>query len=105
MKHFYVYILKCNDGSFYTGHTDDMEKRLAEHSAKEIPSYTSDKLPVDLVYMQEFMNRSEAIDAEHQIKRWSRKKKEALINQSWDELKKNSRKIFTKKSTYFDFIE
>ncbi len=104
MKHFHVYILKCDDGSFYTGHTDDIEKRIGEHQSGENECYTSDKLPIELVYLQEFMSRSEALDAEHQIKRWSRKKKEALINQSWNELKKFSRKEF-KKSTYFDSFE
>ena len=104
MKHFYVYILRCSDESFYTGHTDDIEKRLAEHNAKEIPSYTSDKLPVQLVYLQEFMSRPEAIESEQQIKRWSRKKKEALISNSWNELKKLSRKN-SKKTTYFDLID
>ena len=86
MKHFYVYILQCNDNSYYTGHTDDIEKRLAEHICKEKPSYTSTRLPIKLIFMQEFMRREEAIAAERQIQGWSRKKKEALINGDWDNL-------------------
>ncbi len=83
MKHFYVYILKCNDDSYYTGHTDDIEKRLAEHIHGQMPSYTTTRLPIHLVFSQEFMRREEAIAAERQIQGWSRKKKEALIAGNW----------------------
>lgn len=86
MKHFYVYILQCNDNSYYTGHTDDIEKRLAEHISKDKPGYTSTRLPIELVFLQEFMRREEAIAAERQIQGWSRKKKEALIAKDWDRL-------------------
>jgi predicted GIY-YIG superfamily endonuclease len=102
MKNFYVYILKCNDGSYYTGHTDDLENRIAFHNSLDNTSYTATRLPFKLVYVQEFMTRGEAIDAEHQIKRWSRKKKQTLIDGKWDDLNKFSRKP---KNTYFDFIE
>jgi predicted GIY-YIG superfamily endonuclease len=87
MKPFYVYILKCNDNSYYTGQTDDIEKRLAEHINNEKPSYTSTRLPIQLVFLQEFMTREEAIAAERQIQGWSRKKKEALIAEDWDKLR------------------
>jgi predicted GIY-YIG superfamily endonuclease len=87
MKPFYVYILKCSDNSYYTGQTDDIEKRLAEHINNEKPTYTSTRLPIQLVFIQEFMTREEAIAAERQIQGWSRKKKEALIARDWDQLR------------------
>ena len=94
MKPFYVYILKCKDGSYYVGHTDNLEKRIAEHNDKAYPCYTSKHLPVELVYTQDFSGRDEALEAEHQIKKWTRKKKEALINKNWNNLKILSKKKF-----------
>jgi len=79
MKDFYVYILKCGDGSYYTGHTDDLDKRLYEHKNPTFTCYTSSRLPVELVFHQPFPSRYEAVLAERKIKKWSRKKKEALI--------------------------
>lgn len=84
MKNFFVYILKCNDGSYYTGHTDDIEKRIAEHNSGFIDGYTAERLPVEVVFLQEFTSRDEAFNAERQIKGWSRKKKEMLINKEWN---------------------
>ena len=84
MLHFYVYILKCSDGSYYTGHTDDLEKRYAEHCANTYECYTSTRLPVELVFSQEFASRGEALEAEQQIKPWNRRKKEILINKGWE---------------------
>ena len=84
MPYFYVYILKCCDGSYYTGHTDDIEKRLAEHKAKKFSGYTSERLPVKLVFMQHFGTRYEALCAEQKLKKWTRKKKEALIYEGWE---------------------
>jgi len=79
MEYFYVYILKCNDESYYTGHTDNIEKRLSEHYSGKMPCYTSTRLPVKLVFMQTLISRYEALSAERKIKNWPRKKKEALI--------------------------
>ncbi|HLB94174.1 MAG TPA: GIY-YIG nuclease family protein, partial [Candidatus Babeliales bacterium] len=79
MSDFFVYILKCSDGSYYTGHTDDLEKRLSEHQNNFYPCYTSKKLPVKLVYSQSFDSRDDAFISERKIKNWSRCKKEALI--------------------------
>jgi len=87
MKNFYVYILKCADGSFYTGHTDDIEKRITEHQNGKIPCFTTAKLPVSLVYQANFVTRDEAIFAERQIKGWRRAKKQALIDKNWDLLR------------------
>ncbi len=82
MKEFFLYILKCNDGSYYTGHTDTIEKRITDHMVGSIPCYTSTRLPVELVFMQCFASRAEVIDMERKIKKQSRKKKEALIEKA-----------------------
>jgi predicted GIY-YIG superfamily endonuclease len=89
---FWVYILRCGDDSYYTGHTDNLEKRLAEHQAGEVEGYTSTRLPVALVFSQEFSSREEALVCERQIKGWSRKKKEALIHGDWTEVSRLARK-------------
>jgi putative endonuclease len=84
---FYVYILKCVDSSYYTGHTDDLEKRLAEHGGGAIHScYTYKRRPVQLVFNQSFSSREEALAAEQQIKGWSRAKKEAMMRGDWTEV-------------------
>ena len=90
MKPFFMYILKCNDNSYYIGQTDDIDKRISEHMQGAVSGYTKTRLPVKVVYVQDFMTRDEAINAEQQIKRWTRKKKEALINKDWETLKKLS---------------
>jgi predicted GIY-YIG superfamily endonuclease len=77
---FYVYVLRCRDGSYYVGHTDNIENRLAAHHSGAIPDcYTHDLRPVELVICQEFQTRQEAFERERQVKGWSRAKKEALI--------------------------
>ena len=84
MKPFFVYMLKCNDKSYYTGHTDNLENRIMQHNHKHFPAcFTATRLPVQLVFSEEFNTREEALASERQIKRWSRKKKEALINNDW----------------------
>ena len=83
---FWVYILRCSDGSYYTGHTDGLEHRLAQHETGEYPGYTSSRRPVTLVYTQEFSTREEALGAESQVKGWSRAKKEALAQGDWQGL-------------------
>jgi predicted GIY-YIG superfamily endonuclease len=85
---FFVYILKCSDGSYYTGHTDNLESRIAAHDDGSFGGYTVDRLPVNVVHVQEFQTRDEAFAAERQIKGWSRRKKEALIQQDWNKLQR-----------------
>jgi predicted GIY-YIG superfamily endonuclease len=85
---FWVYILRCSDSSYYTGHTDNLEKRMAEHQTGEIPCYTTTRLPIKLVFSQEFQSRAEALECERQVKGWSRAKKEALIRGDWEEIKR-----------------
>ncbi|WP_425637847.1 GIY-YIG nuclease family protein [Algoriphagus yeomjeoni] len=88
MKIYLVYILKCSDNSFYTGVTNNLERRLTEHSEGLDPfCYTAKRRPLELVFVQEFQEIKEAISFEKQIKGWSRKKKLAMINGEWDKLK------------------
>jgi predicted GIY-YIG superfamily endonuclease len=65
---FWVYILRCADNSYYTGHTDNLEDRIAKHKAGEIDGYTSTRLPVSVVFSEEFPTREEALACEQQIK-------------------------------------
>ena len=81
---FYTYLLRCSDGTYYVGHTDDPVARLATHQAGALPGYTQQRRPVELVWSQEFSGREKAFAAERQIKGWSRSKKEALIAGDWD---------------------
>ncbi len=83
---FCVYILRCADASYYAGHTDDLEKRVAEHELGLVPGYTHTRRPVKLVFADEFPSRLEALERERQIKGWSRAKKEALIKANWGRL-------------------
>ena len=83
---FYVYILRCSDNSYYTGHTDNLEARLAAHQQGAIPGYTARRCPVTLVFTEEFDSRQVAFERERQVKGWSRAKKEALIEQDWEKL-------------------
>ncbi|MCH7625601.1 MAG: GIY-YIG nuclease family protein [Chloroflexi bacterium] len=83
---FFVYILRCSDGSYYTGHTDNLERRLESHKRGDIGGYTKTRRPVDLVFSEEFPSRLDALERERQVKGWSRAKKIALINADWEQL-------------------
>ena len=76
---FWAYILRCSDGSYYTGHTDNLEARIGQHQSGQIEGYTHSRRPVTLVWCQEFATRIEAQEAERRIKGWTRAKTEALI--------------------------
>ncbi len=80
---FWVYILQCSDGSYYTGHTDDLQLRLAQHHSGSCNGYTATRLPIKLAFTQEFTSREEALASERQIKGWSRAKKEAMMRGDW----------------------
>ncbi len=85
----WVYILRCNDGSYYTGLTrsEEPEKRLSEHMIRLSPaSFTAKRLPVVMAYAEYFDMVVDAIAAERKIKGWTRAKKEALIAGDWDEV-------------------
>ncbi len=93
MKEYYVYILLCSDGSYYTGVTNDWELRLNQHQEGCDPkAYTHSRRPVKLVYLASFPEIYEAIDWEKRVKRWSRKKKEALIKGEYEKLPELSRR-------------
>ena len=97
MKTYYVYILKCSDGTYYTGITSNLVNRMLEHqSGKHIDSYTYGRRPVLLMYYAEFTNVELAIATEKQIKNWSKAKKDALIDNQFDELPNLARKNFNK---------
>lgn len=86
-KSYFVYILKCSDNSYYTGVTNDLQTRHYQHQEGLIEgSYTHDRRPVQLVYFEEFQDIKDAINREKQIKKWSRRKKEALIAGDFDKL-------------------
>ncbi|MCI5700614.1 MAG: GIY-YIG nuclease family protein [Lachnospiraceae bacterium] len=75
----YTYILKCSDGSLYTGWTNDLEKRIAAHNAGKGAKYTKSRRPVILVYYEAFETKEEAMQREYRIKRLPRAEKEKLI--------------------------
>ncbi|HET9061885.1 MAG TPA: GIY-YIG nuclease family protein [Candidatus Binatia bacterium] len=117
MQPFFVYIVRCSDGSLYTGHTDDLERRITQHQLGVPWGYTSRRRPVTLVYSceftpfakrsgvlrlrrrplrgrkahSEFITRVEALEREIQIKGWSRAKKQALIRGDFELLRALSR--------------
>jgi predicted GIY-YIG superfamily endonuclease len=84
---FWVYMLRCGDGAFYVGHTDDLERRLVEHRWGRFPGFTSQRLPVELAFSEEFKSREEAQAAEQRLKGWSRAKKEALVRGDWERVR------------------
>lgn len=95
MLTFYVYILKCSDGSYYTGHTDNIEARISQHQQAFFKNcYTATRLPVEVVFVQEFGSRNEAFTVERKIKKWSRKKKAALTKKDWQLISLLSKKDF-----------
>ena len=97
MKQSYVYILKCSDNSYYTGVTSNLESRIFKHlTGFYTESYTSSRRPLQLVFYCEFTDINLAIDTEKQIKKWSRAKKEALINGDFDALVNLAKKSFDK---------
>jgi tRNA/rRNA methyltransferase len=91
---FHTYMLHCSDGSYYLGHTDNLEQRIAQHQSGEIPGYTQSRRPVTLVWSQDFGTRDEALSAEQQVKGWSRRKKEGLIAGDWEVIRQAARKSF-----------
>jgi len=82
----FVYILECSDGSYYTGVTNNPERRLYEHQSGFVKGYIHSRLPVKLAWCSEEMDIMSAIENEKKIKGWRRAKKEALINGEWDKL-------------------
>ena len=90
-----MYILLCDDGSYYTGSTNNLELRLQQHFAGEGANHTKKHPPVKLLYYEEFDRIDEAFNREKQVQGWSRKKKEALINREYEKLPELSKKLYT----------
>jgi putative endonuclease len=84
MKTYWLYIILCSDGSFYTGSTSNLEKRMSEHELGTFEGYTSHRRPVRLVFSQMFNEVRYCIFAERQVKNWSHGKKQALIDGDFD---------------------
>lgn len=79
MAAYFTYILRCSDGSLYTGWTTDIEKRVALHNAGKGAKYTRSRLPVELVYSEQFPSKEEAMKREYEIKTLSRQEKMSLV--------------------------
>lgn len=77
----YTYILKCSDGTYYTGWTNNLEKRVSDHNQGRGAKYTKARRPVELIYYEEFMTKEEAMKREYAIKHLTRQKKEQLISE------------------------
>jgi len=92
----YMYILKCSDDSFYTGSTKYLHRRIEQHNKGEGANYTKRRLPVELIYYEEYERIDTAFYREKQVQRWSRNKKIALIEGRIKELKVLSKKVFSK---------
>ena len=80
---FWTYMLHCRGGTFYVGHTDNLDHRLAQHQSGSIAGFTADHLPVTLVWSEQFPTRLEALETERKLKGWSKAKKLALIRDDW----------------------
>ncbi|NUN10430.1 MAG: GIY-YIG nuclease family protein [Ignavibacteriaceae bacterium] len=93
----YTYILLCADGKYYTGSTNDLRRRLEQHQLGEGANFTSKRLPVELVYYEEYERVDEAFYREKQIQGWSRSKKEALIFGKESALPTLAKKVWKKK--------
>lgn len=86
---YFVYIVECDDKLYYIGVTNDLERRLWEHNNDENKlSFTYKRRPVVLKFFQRFQDINQAIEFEKQVKGWSRKKKEALFIEDWEEIKR-----------------
>ncbi|WP_298019991.1 GIY-YIG nuclease family protein [uncultured Parasphingopyxis sp.] len=96
---FWTYLLHCRGGFLYAGHTDDLERRVAQHESGAIPGYSRDHLPVSLVWSEAFPTRDEAKSMEQRIKGWSKAKKLALIRGDWGEISRLSKKKESSPST------
>ena len=97
--HFWVYLLRCSDGSYYAGHTDHLEGRLWQHQQGMGCDWTSRRRPVKLVWCANLPTRDEAFAFERRIKGWTRAKKEALIVGDWNEIGRLARPPHERPST------
>ena len=93
-----MYILKCADGTYYTGSTKDLNRRLAQHNRGEGANFTRKHLPVKLVYCEEYPRVADAFCREKQVQHWSHAKKRALIEGKEGELRTLAKKVFKRGS-------
>ena len=100
MKTYYVYILLCSDGAYYTGVTNNIDVRLLQHQEGHDPkAFTYKRRPVNLVFHETFNDINQAIAFEKQVKGWRRAKKEAIINGEWEKLPELSKTAKNNDST------
>jgi putative endonuclease len=92
----WIYILECCDDSYYVGSTKDLKRRLSQHQDGKGSVYTSGRLPVKLVYCEEYDRVADAFYREKQVQGWTRRKREALINGTPELLPALAKKIFDK---------
>jgi len=86
----YTYILECKDGTYYTGWTNNLDKRLKDHNEGKGAKYTKPRLPVSLIYYEEFQTKEEAMRREYAIKRMSRSEKSKLVCEYRERITENS---------------
>ena len=77
---YYIYIVRCQDDTYYTGFTNNIEKRIRAHNEKKGAKYTRGRTPVKLIYYEEFESKTEALKREYEVKKLSRKQKELLVS-------------------------
>lgn len=76
----YVYIVECSDGTYYTGYSTDVDRRVKQHNNGNGAKYTASRRPVELVYVEKYIDQSDAMSREYEIKQFSRRKKERLVD-------------------------
>jgi predicted GIY-YIG superfamily endonuclease len=101
----WMYILECIDGSYYVGSTNDLKRRLKEHQDGRGARYTTRRLPVKLVYSEEYNHVAEVFEREKQVQNWSRAKREALISGNREILPSLAKKKFQKKIKESSVVE
>lgn len=84
----YVYILQCSDGTFYTGYTNNLKKRILNHNSGHGSKYTRGRCPVKLVYYETYETKNEALKREFEIKKLARIEKAALISSGKSDISK-----------------
>ena len=89
---FFVYILRCADGTYYVGSTNDVPARVASHNAGDAATYTRARRPVTLVYSEAHPDQLTAIRRERQLKGWSHQKRDALVQGDVEKLKQLSKR-------------
>jgi tRNA/rRNA methyltransferase len=89
---YHTYLLRCSDGKYYVGHTDNLEQRIAQHQSGESAGFTQTRRPVQLIWAEQFSDREQAFAVERQLKGWGRAKKEALVAGDWDAVRALARK-------------